>query len=63
MPKEKYDSEDIANAVTRCVESWDMDTLVKYATEMLYKEYMDRSRPIEHIDDLMKEFGDEQILC
>ena len=63
MPKEKYDSEDIANAVTRCVESWDMDTLVKYATEMLYKEYMDRSRSIEHIDDLMKEFGDEQILC
>lgn len=59
MPKEKYDSEDIANAVTRCVESWDMDTLVKYATEMLYKEYMDRSRSIEHIDDLMKEFGDE----
>ena len=58
MPKEKYDSEDIANAVTRCVESWDMDTLVKYATEMLYKEYMDRSRPIAHIDDLMKEFGD-----
>jgi hypothetical protein len=58
MPKEKYDSEDIANAVTRCVESWDMETLVKYATEMLYKEYMDRSRPIAHIDDLMKEFGD-----
>ena len=58
MPKEKYDSEDIANAVTRCVESWDMDTIVNYAIEMLYKEYMDRSRPIEHIDDLMKEFGD-----
>ena len=58
MPKEKYDSEDIANAVTRCVESWDMDTLVNYAIEMLYKEHMDRSRPISHIDDLMKEFGD-----
>lgn len=58
MPKEKYDSEDIAKAVTRCVKSWDMDTLVMYATEMLHKEYMDRSRPIAHIDDLMKEFGD-----
>ena len=54
---EKYDEEDIATAVTNCVDSWDMDTLVMYATEMLYKEYMDRSRPIEHIDELMEEFG------
>ena len=54
---EKYDEEDIATAVTNCVDSWDMDTLVMYATEMLYKEYMDRSRPIEHIDKLMEEFG------
>ena len=35
MPKEKYDSENIANAVTRCVESCDMDTIVNYAIEML----------------------------
>ena len=53
----KYDEEDIATAVTNCVDSWDMGTLVSYATEMLYKEYMDRSQPIEHIDELMKEFG------
>jgi len=54
---EKYDEEDIATAVTNCVDSWDMDTLVSYATEMLYKEYMDRSQPIEHIDELMEEWG------
>ena len=53
----KYDEEDIATAVTNCVNSWDMETLVSYASEMLYKEYMDRSQPIEHIDKLMKEFG------
>ena len=57
MPKEKYTEEQIADAVTNCIDSWYMDTLVMYATEMLYKEYMDRSRPIEHIDELMKEFG------
>ena len=55
----KYTEEQIANAVTRCVESWDMDTLLMYSTEMLHREYMDRSRPISHIDDLIKEFGDD----
>lgn len=55
----KYTEEQIANAVTRCVESWDMDTLLKYSTEMLHREYMDRSRPISHIDDLITEFGDD----
>lgn len=53
----KYNEEDIATAVTNCVDSWDMDTLVMYATEMLYKEYMNRSQPIEHINELMEEFG------
>jgi len=38
-----------------------MDTLVMYATEMLYKEYMDGSCPIEQIDELVEEFGNEQI--
>ena len=55
----KYTEEQIANAVTNCVESWDMDTLLMYSTEMLHREYMDRSRPISHIDDLIKEFGDD----
>mgnify|MGYP003119455293 FL=1 len=65
--KKKYTEEQIANAVTNCVNTWDIDTLVMYTTEMLYKKYMDRSLPIadlivavnapKHIDDLMKEFG------
>ena len=55
----KYTEEQIANAVTRGGESWDMDTLLMYSTEMLRREYMDRSRPISHIDDLIKEFGDD----
>jgi len=59
MTKEKYTEEQIADAVTNCVDSWDMDTLVMYATEMLYKEYMDGSCPIEQIDELIEEFGNE----
>ena len=55
----KYTEEQIANAVTNCVESWDIDTIVNYAGEKLYEEYMDRSRPISHIDDLITEFGDD----
>lgn len=58
MPK--YTEEQIANAMTNCVESWDMDTIVSFATEKLYEEYMDRSRPIGHIDDLIAEFGDDE---
>ena len=54
----KYTEEQIANAVTNCVESWDMDTLLMYSTEMLHREYMDRSRPVGDIDDLITEFGD-----
>lgn len=53
----KYDEDDIATAVANCVDSWDMDTLVTYANHALYKEFMDRSQPIEHIDELMKEWG------
>ena len=55
----KYTEEQIANAVTNCVESWDMDTIVSFAAEKLYEEYMDRSRPIGDIDDLITEFGDD----
>ena len=55
----KYTEEQIADAVTNCVESWDREQIVRYSTEMLHKEYMDRSRPISHIDDLITEFGDE----
>ncbi len=54
----KYTEEQIANAVTNCVESWDRDKLVGYASLRLYVEFMDRSRPIGEIDDLITEFGD-----
>ena len=54
----KYTEEQIADAVTNCVESWDRDKLVGYASAALYEVFMDRSRPISHIDDLIMEFGD-----
>jgi hypothetical protein len=54
----KYTEEQIANAVTKCVETWDREQIIRYSTEMLHKEYMDRSRPIGDIDDLITEFGD-----
>ena len=55
----KYTEEQIANAVTNCVESWDRDKL-GYASLRLYVEFMDRSRPVGDIDDLITlEFGDD----
>ena len=42
----KYTEEQIANAVTNCVETWDREKLIGYASLRLYVEFMDRSRPI-----------------
>lgn len=53
----KYDEEDIIQAIKNMLDSWDMDTILDFAYERLYDDYMDRSQPIEHIDELMKEFG------
>lgn len=53
----KYDEEDIVQAIKNMLDSWDMDTILDFAYERLYDDYMDRSQPIEHIDELMKEFG------
>lgn len=55
--RKKYTEEDIAYAVVCCVESWSIDTIISYAAEKIYAEYMDESCPASHIDDLMEEFG------
>tara|TARA_R100000541_G_scaffold58521_1_gene69883 strand:+ start:100 stop:288 length:189 start_codon:yes stop_codon:yes gene_type:complete len=59
MTKEKYTTEQISKAVVRFVLTWEVDALQSYVTEKIYAEYMDRSRPIQHIDDLIAIFGKE----
>ena len=53
----KYDEEDICTAINNKINSWDTISLQQFAYERLYYYYMDRSKPIEHIDKLMEEFG------
>ena len=57
MVKKKYDEDDIAQAIEDMLNSWDMDTILDFAYERLYDDYMDRSKPIEIIDELMAEWG------
>ena len=57
MVKKKYDEDDIAQAIENMLNSWDMDTILDFAYERLYDDYMSRSQPIEHIDELMAEWG------
>lgn len=54
---EKYNVEDICTAIDNKINSWDTISLQQFAYERLYDDYMDRSQPIEHIDELMEEFG------
>jgi len=55
-----YEAKNIHVAVKNYVLSWDYDALVDYAVQGMYKEYMDRTRPRVYIDNLMKEFGENQ---
>lgn len=54
---EKYNVEDICTAIDNKIDSWDTISLQQFAYECFYDYYMDRSQPIEHIDELMEEFG------
>lgn len=54
---EKYNVEDICTAIDNKINSWDTISLQQFAYECFYDYYMDRSQPIEHIDELMEEFG------
>lgn len=53
----KYDEHDIAQAIQNKINSWDMHSLLDFVYERLYEDYMDRSQPIEHIDELMERWG------
>ena len=57
-PKVKpYVEADIRAAVRNYVYTWDIGTLIEYAIEDMYEEYMDRSKSRIHIDKLMEKFG------
>ena len=58
VPRVKtYAEEDIRAAVKNYVYTWDIGTVIEYAIEGTYKEYMDRSKSRIHIDKLMEKFG------
>tara|TARA_Y100000004_G_scaffold74254_1_gene83412 strand:+ start:2305 stop:2520 length:216 start_codon:yes stop_codon:yes gene_type:complete len=52
-----YAEADIRAAVRSYVYTWDIGTVIEYAIEGMYEEYMDRSKPRIHIDKLMEKFG------
>jgi len=56
----KYTDEQIHDAVVRCIDSWDMDILVTYATHMLYREYKHEDCPAHCVNELVREFSDGQ---
>ena len=55
--KKVYAEEDIVDAIENYVYTWDIGTLIEYAIEGMYEEYMDITRPRIHIDKLMEKFG------
>tara|TARA_Y100000816_G_scaffold227652_1_gene172709 strand:- start:24 stop:245 length:222 start_codon:yes stop_codon:yes gene_type:complete len=58
--KKVYAEDDIMDAVENYVYTWDIGTLIDYAIEGMYDEYMDTTRPRTHIDNLMEKFGKNQ---
>ena len=56
-----YAETDIRAAVRNYVYTWDIGTIIEYAIEGMYEEYMDRSKPRIHIDKLMEKFGNNSV--
>ena len=56
----KYNIEDIEVAIIDMLHSWDTESVLDYAYECLYDDYMDRSKPISNIDLLMEKWGPKE---
>ena len=39
MTKSKYTDDDIADACMKCIDDWDMDTLLQFAYDEMYHHY------------------------
>ena len=49
----KYTDDQIADACMKCVDDWDMDTLLAFAYEEMFHYYTEEARA-ESLDDFMK---------
>ena len=66
MPKEKYKMEDIEYAVKKCILSnvshlkqTDIALFRNYAYDYMLAVQLDRTRPVELIDEFMSKYGPE----
>ena len=66
MPKEKYKMEDIEYAVKKCILSnvshlkqTDVALFRNYAYDYMLAVQLDRTRPVELIDEFMSKYGPE----
>lgn len=50
----KYTDEDIANACMKCVDDWDMDTLLQFAYDEMYHHYTEVASA-EGLHDFIKQ--------
>ena len=50
----KYTDDQIADACVKCVEDWDMDTLMRFACDEMYHHYTEVASP-ESLDAFMEE--------
>tara|TARA_R100000234_G_scaffold116092_1_gene92773 strand:- start:281 stop:451 length:171 start_codon:yes stop_codon:yes gene_type:complete len=54
----KYTDDQIADACMKCVDHWDMDTLISFACDEMYHHYTEVASP-EGLDAFMKDNNDE----
>lgn len=54
----KYTDDQIANACMKCVDDWDMDTLLQFAYDEMYHHYTEVAS-VEGLDAFMADMSDE----
>ena len=57
MAKIKYTDDKIADACMKCVDDWDMDTLLQFAYEEMYHHYTEVASA-ESLDAFMADMSD-----
>ncbi len=54
----KYTDEQIENACMKCVDDWDMETLLRFAYDEMYHHYTEVAKA-DSLDAFMQEMADE----
>ena len=60
MPKIKHTDDQIADACMKCVDDWDMDTLLQFAYDEMYHHYTEVASA-ESLDAFMEDMDDSLI--